>query len=551
MSSNPTYGYYPRAYINYPMTDISSVSISYRGNVNTTNYSYTGQTSGSFTSGDLSFNNLYTFSIVPYNSSNMAGPLHTVTINTTPSITGNYSATYSNITSFKLYWNGIYDYVKVSRAFDIGNVISTGVVSTDTDLSMTVYNMPFIDNDLSGNTTYKYTVTPYIGGGYNSAAYSVTYYATPQCAYNLIAGLVDTSSIQVYFNYPKNSYTDSVSYTLSTTDNSIGKSGLSSPLQLTGLTDDTSYNLVVYTYNNLSLLSTSMILKTKTPKLLTITGTGTYTKITITGYSTAYKFTDGFCNINFGTNITINAFIVGGGGGGGYGKWSEGGGGGGGGGVGTGTINVNSNTNYTITVGNGGVGNNLTSYTTRTGAYNACNGKNSSIVGPNISETAYGGGHGQGMVGSSINATSNAYAEDGGSGGGGSNGWNNGNAGTGLKGLSSSTSGYASMTYYGNSGIRTSSISSGGGGGAGGAAIDSSGGLGYTFNSSSYGGGGGSGGNSSTNYGKGYGGGGNGGSNTNNGVSATVNSGGGGGGAGANGGVNGGNGGKGVIFLYW
>ena len=164
--SSVTYGYYPRAYINYPMTDISSVSISYRGNINTTNYSYTGQTSGSFISGDLSFNNLYTFSIVPYNLNNMAGPLHTVTINTTPSITGNYVATYSNITSFKLYWNGIYDYVKVSRALDVGNVVSTGVVSPSIDLSTIVVNMPFTDNDLSGNTTYQYTVTPYnVGGG--------------------------------------------------------------------------------------------------------------------------------------------------------------------------------------------------------------------------------------------------------------------------------------------------------------------------------------------------------------------------------------------------
>jgi len=164
MSSNPTYGYYPRAYINYPMTDISSVSISYRGNVNTTNYSYTGQISGSFISGDLSFNNLYTFSIIPFTSTNISGSTHIVTINTTPSITGNYVATYSSEATTKLYWNGIYDYVKVSRAFDVGNVVATGVVSAATDLSMTVYNMPFIDNDLSGNTTYKYTVTPYIGG---------------------------------------------------------------------------------------------------------------------------------------------------------------------------------------------------------------------------------------------------------------------------------------------------------------------------------------------------------------------------------------------------
>jgi len=83
----------------------------------------------------------------------------------------------------------------------------------------------------------------------------------PQCAYNLSAGLIDSSSIQVYFKYPKNSYTgSSVSYKLRTTDNNKSIVGSSSPLKLTGLSSITSYNLVVDTsMNNGTLITTSSI----------------------------------------------------------------------------------------------------------------------------------------------------------------------------------------------------------------------------------------------------------------------------------------------------
>jgi Concanavalin A-like lectin/glucanases superfamily len=181
------------------------------------------------------------------------------------------------------------------------------------------------------------------------------------------------------------------------------------------------------------------------------------------------------------TNIPVisSALIVAGGGGGGGvngsggGGGDEGGGGGGGGGVGYGTLILNANSCYSVVVGAGGLGD-----TTVSTSSSGQSGSNTSFIGGNFSEIAYGGGGG----GTGNGGGTNRIGLNGGSGGGG-NGWNtNGPGGNTISG------GIGTLTYYGNAGNTGFNQSFGGGGGGGGGA----GGFGFS-NSTGSGGAGGAG----------------------------------------------------------
>ena len=132
------------------------------------------------------------------------------------------------------------------------------------------------------------------------------------------------TSIEVYFSYPRNSYTGSVSYKLRTTDSLKSTVGTLSPLQLNNLVPVTNsntlfysiYNLVVDTsMNNGRLITTSRILNVTIYNLLifyytfesattTSNITSVYTNTTyISGASTPTCFYDTSLN----TNITYVA----------------------------------------------------------------------------------------------------------------------------------------------------------------------------------------------------------------------------------------------------
>lgn len=152
------------------------------------------------------------------------------------------------------------------------------------------------------------------------------------------------------------------------------------------------------------------------------------------------KFISGTTRIIFPVNCTADVLIVGGGGGGGNNYCTEGGGGGGAGGVGYGTINFVKDITYDINVGNGGG---------HGGGYGGTGG-NSTIIGGDINETAYGGGGGSLHTGS-----------QGGSGGGGGGCWGTHGGGGAIRGS-------GRLTYYGNNGgTGTQDSGAGGGGGAG------------------------------------------------------------------------------------
>ena len=256
----------------------------------------------------------------------------------------------------------------------------------------------------------------------------------------------------------------------------------------------------------------------------------------ITGSTDKYLIFNSSGTVIFNNSVICDILLVGGGGGGGNAGQNEAGGGGGGGGVGIGKILFKPNITYTITIGNGG-------------AINAVGG-NTTIIGENINEIAYGGGYGSATTGG-----------DGGSGGGGGGYIGSHYGGKATMGLSSSSNNVASILYYGNHGGWCAWTGNGsGGGGARNMGTDSrgnnnvSGGSGilWTINNSYYGGGGGAGGGYGTGGGAGgIGGGGNGGNSYGNIGGNAVNNTGGGGGGGASNWCAGGLGGKGILIIRY
>ena len=267
-----------------------------------------------------------------------------------------------------------------------------------------------------------------------------------------------------------------------------------------------------------------------------------------------FKDTSNYGKITFTTDTTAQVLIVGGGGGGGAGiQNTEGAGGGGGGGVKVGKLTFTANTTYRIDVGSGGSGGvGSTGWITSS----STKGFDSSIIGADINEIAYGGGFGGNFV--SIALGNNGG--NGGSGGGGGGYRTDGNSGgTPIGGLGTQ------LICYNKSGGNGFNLGSGGGGGGaisiGGNATQTAGGnggMGFTWDVDGLvygsGGGGGLGGTGyplSVKVGVGLFGGGSGGTTATNAVSGTPNTGGGGGGGygGNNLGGNGAAGGSGIVII--
>ena len=294
---------------------------------------------------------------------------------------------------------------------------------------------------------------------------------------------------------------------------------------------------------------------------LTCTGTQTVTTQVVNGNTykvLQIKTASATFSISGGA-LSAEAVIVGGGGAGGSSTaasalGSFGSGGGGGGGVGVGTLYFRQTSTYTVTNGAGGVNGSTTS------TY----GYLTSITGPAVDETAYGGGFG---------GYANLYNGAMGGSAGGASGCmpkaiqTYGASGevlppVGLGGYGNKE--FSGFKYYGNNSNVGSGTATGGmgGGGAGSASVSASsggagtnGGAGYfcPYTNAYYGGGGAGGSyNVATQATGGTGGGGNGGCSTNSyvGTAGTANTGGGGGGGG-NGTIfgSGGVGGSGITIL--
>jgi len=458
MSAN--YKNLPRVTIVYS-TDLSYITVSYYGNTTATStvVSSGNQTSGSYTTGDLSFNVLYTFTLTPYDLSGNPNTPDNISVNTTPSVNGVF-ATNSTTSNTQIQWYGTYSYVKIYRKITAPYTTSYIDVSTGTNFT----TVPYYDKDLSGNTTYSYIVRPYdlTNTPYTDST-QLTVTTNPQAAKDLSAIYYDTSGIMINFTAPKNSYSSSYYYQLNAIygGNVITASGGSSPLLVKGLSGSTNYSCYILSYLDGILGSTSNFLNVTTDTALR-------NKFILSNVDYADSGSE-YNYYVFKQNATISAtiaytdsiyvFAVGGGGAGGSGD----GGGGGAGGVVKSVVNLSGSDVIHIIVGNGGM---VPTPTANSGV--GSNGSNTMIRFKTYSSNniiAYGGG--AGGVYTSLGSTSGIA---GGSGGGGS----------------SSVGGSANnannnIGYAGGSGY--SSYGKGGGGGAGGVGVNGTTGSGTSATS--------------------------------------------------------------------
>jgi hypothetical protein len=303
----------------------------------------------------------------------------------------------------------------------------------------------------------------------------------------------------------------------------------------TSMSSSTAYTFNCFPVNALNYQSSNSASAGVTTSAAVAVLTGTYSTTTVSGYTTAYKFT-GNGSFNLPANKTAAVLVVGGGGGGGgtSSAMNEGCGGGGAGGLLYGSYSFTGGTTYSVTIGNAG----------SSGAVNTNGGQGgNTIIGSNLI-IAPGGGFG-------------SCTGNGGSGGSGGGTGRVGTAGAGGTGF---TTGGLTQKGFNGVGIGTGS-SGGGGGGANAVATGSTGGAGYTWiNGTTYGGGGGGGAWSiqTTGANGGTGGGGKGGGSNGvtgtlrDGTSGTPNTGGGGGGAGGRNTTGiGGSGGTGIFIIAY
>jgi len=122
----------------------------------------------------------------------------------------------------------------------------------------TDYITPYIDSDISGNTYYSYYVVPYFidrGNtitGEPSATVSTTTPISPISDLSMV--FYDSSAITVTFTPGRNSYTSYIYYVASVNDTTVNPvSSASSPIQITGLSGNTSYNISITTVIDSSL----------------------------------------------------------------------------------------------------------------------------------------------------------------------------------------------------------------------------------------------------------------------------------------------------------
>lgn len=341
--------------------------------------------------------------------------------------------------------------------------------------------------------------------------------SVPGAPTSVSASAGDTEATVSFVAPTSNGGSTILSYTVISSPGNIKKSGTSSPITITGLTNGTAYTFTVKAHN-------------------------------IAGSSVASSASSSITPI---ASVTVDYLVVAGGGGGSYNGASSGGGGAGGtrctvgatGGGGTleSALGLLVGTNYTVTVGAGG-----------TSIYNGNSGSNSVFS----TITSTGGGWG---------STDGGQGATGGSGGGGSTngGLSNGNGGAGT-----ANQGYAGGAGFGYGSSSTRVYLGGGGGGAGAAgtaAVSGTAGVGgngittsISGTSTTYaGGGGGSSGRESSgadvNGGAGGTGGGGAGGTRAAGTAGTANTGGGGGGGGflVPTYYTGGQGGSGIVILKY
>lgn len=467
--SSVNYKNLPKVTILYSNANMSYATISYYGNTTATSTPIISGNlssgSGAYTTPDLSFNTLYTFTIIPYNNLGIAGTSEVSTVNTTPKVTGVYT-TNTTTSNAQIQWYGTYSYVKIYRKITAPYTTAYVDVSAGTTFS----TIPYYDTDLSGNTTYSYIIRPYDINNYQySDTDAISLTTEAQAAQDLSAIYYDSSSIQIKFTAPKNSYSTSYYYQLNasggTTITNI--SGITTPLYIGGLNSNTNYSCYITGFLDGILRSTSDILNVNT--LSVFSSNFILSNVDYVDSGSGYNFyvfkKNASIKANIINTVPIYIFAVGGGGAGGSGN----GAGGGGGGVVKSLVNVSGSDIIHITVGNGGMAPPGTSGVGTNGFNTTVNFKTYSSN--NI--VAYGGG--AGGVYTSLGSTAGIAGGSGGGGsstsGGAANTTNNNIAKAGGSGYSywgtGGGGGAGTAGSNGTTGSGTAATSSGGNGGNG------------------------------------------------------------------------------------
>lgn len=320
-------------------------------------------------------------------------------------------------------------------------VIVTGISGAGTSASIT---------GLVASTQYSITLTATNSYGTSASSTALVYQTSLSPPYNLLASMVDTSSVSLSFvapalgtNVTVTSYT--ATFVPTTGPNITVNNITSSPAAVNGLTFSMNYNITMVAINSYGTSAASATYNYTLTTLLVITGVasgstgagliaGNVTNDVKSGTSTTnnvtynvYSFQPGTSilpsvatssqatyTINYNTGGSTLIYVLAVGGGGGAGTFC--GGGGGAGGVvmnsvtlpsGTGTISVN--------VGAGGLGQGTSGANYATPV--PVNGSNTTVsfsANTNANIIAYGGGFGQGL-------NNTTGAGNGGSGGGAGN----------------------------------------------------------------------------------------------------------------------------------
>jgi hypothetical protein len=361
-------------------------------------------------------------------------------------------------------------------------------------------------SDMTPNNTYSFafTATNSTSGLTSSSSDAYSFTTNPSGTSSACTEAAQTS---IKINWT--GYYTSVSILRTTTNGGTGGDGISAGTSsnytssstpgssVTGYVVDNGvsagntyyYNITLTGANGNTLPLTQQSASTPAAIPTSITGG---TVITITGYTSAYKFTStgSSATVVFSTNKSCAILLVGGGGSGGatY-NTQTGGGGGGGGGVLYGTYTFTRGTTYTLTIGAGG------SAVTNTGNTGSIGNRGDSTkINDGTSDILVAPGGGGGGGGTYVNAQSSFNGLSGGCGGGAAF---NGTGGSGNTGF---TTGGLSSAYGAGSNCSSANpqynTNGGGGGGAGNnGARTGVGGNGYTWSvdNNTYGGGGGGG----------------------------------------------------------
>jgi hypothetical protein len=221
------------------------------------------QTGSSWTSGDLSLNATYTFTLTPYNQAGIAGTARTMSVDTTPARGGSLSVGTSTTSGTQITWSAAttaganISYVRIYRQITSPYTGSVEDICAGTYIS----SSPYYDNDISGNATYTYTVYPYDSaiGALSSAGQTFSVSTTAAAARDLSYTYLDSSSVKISFTMPKNAYSSSYYYQLNAvySGTTTSVTGTTSPLWVTGLTSDVSYICYIASYLDGSLGATS------------------------------------------------------------------------------------------------------------------------------------------------------------------------------------------------------------------------------------------------------------------------------------------------------